>query len=299
MINKQEQQRAREKTMMCPACAGPSTRPYLSGHRDRMRVVARPFSFTRCDDCGLRFQNVGTDEAASLYADFEDIAEVTKKAARRALRAEDDVLDVIEGLCRERRLGRRLLDIGAGDGWLLAAARRRGFHAIGTDVSERLADVARLRSGADVLVGQLDKLRLPEGSFDIVNLDQVLMYVPSPRQFLAEVRRVLSPGGLVRVREYDAHSLSARWAGRRYWMYAPTRVQVWTRRAVREVATGAGLDVARVIAGTEARLKSWLAAERNLSPRAHAKAAAQFVARRFSVGDFAIGADTVFYLRRN
>lgn len=276
----------------CPACGASDARPFTRGAADAHRRVERPYAFLRCTRCRLRFQTVTTDTAARLYAELEDVADHSAAPARSALRADEDVLAELA----RRTTGRRLLDVGAGDGYFLEAARRAGFDCVGTDVSERLAETARARAGVPVHVGQLQALGLEAASFDVVNLEQVLMYVPEPRPLLAEVCRLLRPGGIVRVREYDADSLSARAQGRRYWMYSPTRVNVWTRPALEAAARAAGLRIARVYRGTEASLASWLAAERRPGLRTTLKTAAQFAARRVGVGPIAVGADTAFHL---
>src|SRR5207253_2472600 len=145
-------------------------------------------------------------------------------ASRRELRCDGDVIRTFARLLP----GRRLLDVGSGDGWFLAAARDADFDCTGTDVSERLAELARRRSGAPVLVGELGDLDLAPESFDLVNLDAVLMYVADPRSLLRHIARLLRPGGICRIREFDADSLAARVKGKSYWMYAPTHVSVWT-----------------------------------------------------------------------
>jgi SAM-dependent methyltransferase len=188
--------------------------------------------------------------------------------------------------------------VGSGDGWFLAAARNAGFDCTGIDVSERLAEVARRTSGATVLVGELAGLDLPPGSFDLVNLDAVLMYVADPRSLMHQVARLLRPGGICRIREFDADSLAARAKGKAYWMYAPTHVNVWTGRSIRALGTASGLDAFRLIPGTEASLSSWLATSRDGGVLRQAHDIARFLARKIHVFNIRIGAETVYYLQK-
>ena len=128
----------------CRACGSADTRLYLSGDRDRLKQeIRRPFQYFLCSGCRLRFQNVDQEEASSLYGDLEDLARTSRPRSRHVLSCEDDVLRTFE----ELGPGRRLLDVGAGDGGFLAAARQAGFDCTGTDISERLAQLARQRSG--------------------------------------------------------------------------------------------------------------------------------------------------------
>lgn len=278
----------------CPACASQRTSIYTSGTQDAFRALDRTFVFYLCEDCRLRFQLFGTAEAATLYADVQEVAERTVPAARREIRSEADVL---RHLARWRGKG-RLLDVGSGDGWLLAAGREAGFDCMGVDVSAQCAEVARKRSGVPVLVGQLDALALPPESFDYVNLDVVLMYVPQPQALLACIRRLLKPGGICRIHEYDPDSLAARRAGKHYWMYAPTHVSVWPRSSIEALARNTGLSLLRTYAGTEAALSSWLATRRNPSLLSSTSDCLLYVLRKARIGRLALGADTSYYLRR-
>jgi 2-polyprenyl-3-methyl-5-hydroxy-6-metoxy-1,4-benzoquinol methylase len=190
------------------------------------------------------------------------------------------------------------LDLGSGDGWFLEAANREGFDCLGVDVSERLAETARRRSGARVLVGNLHSLNLTPESFDFVNLDLVLMYVAEPRQLLLRIAQLLRPGGICRIREFDVDSIVARLAGQDYWLYGPTRVCSWTRRSIEVLAAATGFRVRHVFPGTEATLSSWIATEINPTLPARVAASVKFVLRKISLGHASLGADVAFYLEK-
>lgn len=91
---------------------------------------------------------------------------------------------------------RAVLDVGAGVGTLyptLAAA---------TDARIVLTDraagmIARAPDAAVRLVADADRLPFPDDTFDIATLMFMLQYLPDPQATLAEVRRVLRPGGRV------------------------------------------------------------------------------------------------------
>jgi SAM-dependent methyltransferase len=274
-------------------CGPVEIRVYLTGEHRLPCGETRPYVFFHCPGCGLRFQRVAEEEAVHMYADLED-GHSPFKPSGRPLHCDGAILRAF------RRTGAngRLLDVGSGDGRFLAAAKAAGFDCMGTDVSPRLAETAARRSGATVLVGPLADLRLPQGGFDGVNIDQVLMYVADPAGLLAEVRRLLRPGGLCRIREYDPDSLRARLAGSGYWGYNLTRVNLWTRRSIRRLAEGAGLSVARIIPGTEADLKTFLAASSPGGPLRRLARAGGFLARKAGAFGVQVGADTVYYLEK-
>jgi SAM-dependent methyltransferase len=94
--------------------------------------------------------------------------------------------------------GRRILDAGCGSGPLSAALRERGAIVTGFDSSPAMVELAERRLGGDVrlLVADLgEPLPFDNGAFDDVVVSLVLHYLPDWTAPLAELRRVLRPGG--------------------------------------------------------------------------------------------------------
>jgi SAM-dependent methyltransferase len=97
--------------------------------------------------------------------------------------------------------GRRILDAGCGSGPLLAALRDRGAIVTGFDTSTGMLELARrLGDGADLQVADLGgPLPFPDDTFDDVIASLVLHYLEDWGPALAELRRVLKPGGRLTV----------------------------------------------------------------------------------------------------
>jgi SAM-dependent methyltransferase len=94
--------------------------------------------------------------------------------------------------------GHKILDAGCGAGPLAEALRERGAVVSGFDSSTTMIDLARQRLGADtdLRVADLDApLPYPDAAFDDVVCALVLHYLPDWTGPLAELRRVLRPGG--------------------------------------------------------------------------------------------------------
>jgi ubiquinone/menaquinone biosynthesis C-methylase UbiE len=94
--------------------------------------------------------------------------------------------------------GRRILDAGCGSGPLTAALRDRGAVVSGFDLSAAMIDLARRRLGddADLAVADLAKpLPYADAAFDDVTASLVLHYLKDWTEPLAELRRILKPGG--------------------------------------------------------------------------------------------------------
>jgi SAM-dependent methyltransferase len=94
--------------------------------------------------------------------------------------------------------GRRILDAGCGSGPLSAALRDRGAIVTGMDISAGMLELARQRLGDDARLQQADlksPLPFPDNAFDDVMAALVLRYLEDWTAPLAELRRVLTPGG--------------------------------------------------------------------------------------------------------
>ncbi len=95
-------------------------------------------------------------------------------------------------------VGHRALDVGCGSGPLDAALRDRSAVVAGIDSSAGMLALARRRLGNDValhLVDLGDRLPFEDGAFDDVVASLILHYLEDWGPALAELRRVLRPGG--------------------------------------------------------------------------------------------------------
>lgn len=101
--------------------------------------------------------------------------------------------------------GMRLLDFGCGPGNIsmgLAEAVKPGeFHGIDMEASQidmaRAASTAEGHENAVFHVGDVKKLPFDDNFFDAAHCHAVLMHVPDTQSALAEVKRVLKPGGIL------------------------------------------------------------------------------------------------------
>jgi SAM-dependent methyltransferase len=90
---------------------------------------------------------------------------------------------------------RRLLEVGGGPGELSEQmARQLGAEVRYLDISPHMVELARAR-GIDAQVGDVQQLRFGDDSFDTVVAAWMLYHVQDIDRALAELARVLEPGG--------------------------------------------------------------------------------------------------------
>lgn len=138
--------------------------------------------------------------AARLYAD-QELAEVPRGAIEWALGVGDPVRYAF------LEAGETVLDIGSGGGIDTILAARRvgpGGSAIGLDVVEQMLERARRHAAeagvggwTEFVLGEMEDIPLPDRSVDVVISNGVLNLSARKSRALAEIFRVLGPGGRV------------------------------------------------------------------------------------------------------
>lgn len=95
--------------------------------------------------------------------------------------------------------GRRVLDLGSGEGFGAALLADRAASVSGVDIDERTVEHSRANyPGIDFAVASATDLSaFADSSFDAVVTFELIEHVADQEQVLAEIERVLAPGGLV------------------------------------------------------------------------------------------------------
>ncbi len=170
-------------------------------------------------------QPLESEHEYGRFSPWRETAEIDEEqarqlAARLELRAQGedqvvmrdaylDLLDVVPGA--------RVLDVGCGSGAVLRALARRVAPegtAVGLDpspallaVAREIADLEGLAERIEFLEGDARSLPVADADFDIVLATTVLGHVPEGDGAIAELARVVRPGGRVGVLELDGDGL--------------------------------------------------------------------------------------------
>jgi ubiquinone/menaquinone biosynthesis C-methylase UbiE len=136
------------------------------------------------------FEAAGWEQRAAGYEDF--FGPITTRLV-------DPLLDAA-GVGR----GTRVLDVASGPGYVAARAAARGAAVIGVDTAEAMIAVARRRHPQlEFRHGNAEALPLPDGSFDAVVGNFVMLHLGRPEQAAAQFVRVLAPGGRLALTVWD------------------------------------------------------------------------------------------------
>jgi ubiquinone/menaquinone biosynthesis C-methylase UbiE len=212
-------------TLRCPECHHPG----LDGAAGELV----------CAGCGARFpvdartgvaallaRRSGTEQKADIRAWWGDLYEQLYGPTDRSLTPEslEALLSETEDLFRRRRLlpvvemplaelrGKQVLEIGPGGGAHSCLFKRHGAQVTAVDITpERAMSTAfklSLIKGGEGRAFNADAENLPfaDASFDIVYSNGVLHHSADTDRTLAEVHRVLKPGGRAVLMLYSRHS---------------------------------------------------------------------------------------------
>lgn len=114
-------------------------------------------------------------------------------------------LSIFEDMGRPIDKRSRILDFGCGQGWMVYALRTLGYNAVGADIEpsssrvEELLGREGLAASASPVLSRIDacdqKIPFDNDHFDVVVSWDVMEHVQDHARTLAEIRRVLRPGG--------------------------------------------------------------------------------------------------------
>ncbi len=213
----------------CRLCTGRRLEPALTLDRaprdvstlltPEQAVDDRPIRLEvlRCCDCG--HVQLEREPETTYYDDY--LMTVSHSPQMRAHQSAQAAAFVE----RFGLVGRRVIEVGCGDGNYLSVLRGLGVAATGIEPSARFRDVAA-QAGHDVLPGYVTEATpVPGGPYDAFVTRQVFEHVPDPNDFLRGVRRSLADDGVGMI---EVPSLEQALEHQRFYDFFPDHVNYWS-----------------------------------------------------------------------
>ncbi len=176
----------------CPVCGGDAF-TFL------FKKLEEPF--VRCNGCDLVMINPRPhfEDVLNTYdADYGQLYFKKKDKKMRRIRP------WVRRIKKHFVAGGRWLDIGCSVGFVVYCSKEAGFEAFGVDVEPWGLEYARNELGLEnVSQGTLEAQNYSDGYFDVLSIYDVIEHVPDLNAFVAELKRILAPGGVIDLRTPD------------------------------------------------------------------------------------------------
>ncbi len=228
----------------CILCDGESYELVIAGP-DRMRGLPGEFRVMRCTECGLCVtEPLIPEEERAKYYEPDERADSGKAARIRMYQSR--LADRLERAIGPGS-GKRVLDIGCGQGLFLEMMRDRGFEVFGVELGEESSRVAREERGLNVITGDLSSLDADKESFDAVLMSHLIEHVDDPVALLERVRDLLKPGGAALISLPNCRCIERRIFGANWYPWClPVHLYHFDMRSIRRAAERAGLIVEKI-----------------------------------------------------
>lgn len=178
----------------CGICNSGKTRP-LGLRRGPKGDDSRGTNIVKCLSCGFIYPNpLPIFDKNEIQSNFDRPEEYFPRQNDINIAFYDKVLERIEKIIQAKG---KILDVGAGRGEFLYAAKKRNWDTLGTDVSRAFVDFAKKNYSVNIIQGDLKDLNLEAKAFDAATLISVIQYVPDPMSTLKKIHSSLKENGVL------------------------------------------------------------------------------------------------------
>jgi 2-polyprenyl-3-methyl-5-hydroxy-6-metoxy-1,4-benzoquinol methylase len=217
------------------------------------------FDIVKCRNCGLVFVNPRPSEETLAKLYLEDY--FTKGGFEGGypdyLKLKDVVLrevnlnfrDINFNHVEESLNGRKCLEIGCAAGFFLEFMHGRGWEVWGVDISESMSQIARQRTGLNIITGTIFDAKFPSAEFNLVTMWYLIEHLHDPKGVLLEVNRVLKDSGVLLLTSPRVGGVNAmQLFGKNWRLYrVPEHLYYFSRTTIRRILNETGFEVKKIV----------------------------------------------------
>lgn len=201
------------------------------------------FSVVMCRSCKLIFVNP-RPTLNELSAYYDENYKAYKLSLRGTMLAEEEVIKwegKYKSIVYHQPGGRRILDVGCGDGVFLHRMQMGGWEVTGVETSNRPVEYTRSVLGLEVFNGELKAAHFASNYFDVITFWQVFEHISDPHETLQEVFRILAPGGLLIIEVPNIATPAFWFFGKHYsFLQIPFHLYFFCPSTLRRITESAG-----------------------------------------------------------
>ena len=237
----------------CVVCGQARASAFAQGKDYEYRTSERTFTFVRCENCGHVYLNPRpADHCIALAYPVNYYTLAGRHTARGSLviaRLKSWVVNRRLRFFRELLKGdARILEVGCGDGSLLADLKKRNprLTVEGLDITLS-GETAERCAALDIPVMEtaVENAELGHGRFDLIIMNQVIEHVPDPVAVMKKLAEALKPGGCVSIETPNLDGYDRRLFRKSFWggYYFPRHLHLFHRESLKGLVEKSGLTV--------------------------------------------------------
>jgi 2-polyprenyl-3-methyl-5-hydroxy-6-metoxy-1,4-benzoquinol methylase len=197
------------ETPNCPFCNTKEHRIYEKFGSEQQ------YQYVQCKNCTLIYQSPRPkydhdfiEAAYGAYYQFNENLELTDntEVAESSIQLFKEELNNVLPYCKYRNSA---LDIGAGMGTFLYAAKPHFTKVVGLDMSKQMAEWVQRKINVEVMVTQFEDYN-PTQKMSLIHMSHVIEHIPNPNQWLQKAKSILEPEGILVVNVPNKYALGSR-----------------------------------------------------------------------------------------
>ncbi|MEZ5045620.1 MAG: class I SAM-dependent methyltransferase [Chitinophagaceae bacterium] len=174
----------------CPICLSANIQFFKKN-------IAPDYDLKVCKNCNVIYANPFKAPTIDFYTEADDLSSIERHTVLFPLPQQHPARN-----CKELQngKGKKLLDIGCGNGSFASFASDKGFNILGLDIDEnslRLADSRNLKNTEfrKGLLSDFYNNKNNHGQFDIITMFEVFEHLDNPNDTIEYISKLLKPGG--------------------------------------------------------------------------------------------------------
>jgi SAM-dependent methyltransferase len=221
------------------------------GSNLKKKLECEGFFYVKCNDCSLVQINPQPDsrEVRLRYTD-----NFGKDYCNYELANEGNYLNLqklalagagfyrLEATLMAGNSALKVLDIGCASGAIPAFLKKRGWQAVGIEISPA-AEYARKQRGLDIRSEQLEDCHFPDAYFDLTLASHLIEHLNDPEKFLCEIRRILRPGACLMLTTPNIGGFQARLFKNRWRSAIFDHLYLFSKKTIRALLKATGFKI--------------------------------------------------------
>ena len=194
---------------------------------DRHYGIQGEYNISKCNTCGLVFLNPMPNEKE--LADF--YPQESYYSYNISYKRRNSVKNLISSMLflgyepKDNKLltkmgngkGKKMLDVGCGNGWFIYQWKNRGWDVYGVEPGLNGAKTGR-KAGLNIHHGDLLSAKFESESFEYIRLNHSFEHIHNPDEILQEIHRILKPEGTLFIGVPNINSFNGK-LFKQYWYY--------------------------------------------------------------------------------